>query len=79
MCQKKDEELDQLRAHIERLRSVLDVKTSAVEEVLNETPAQSLNEIKAQAIEEAIDNVDWHCGLSPEALLDYAKQLRGEK
>lgn len=92
-CEEKDKQIEELKAHVERLSEPLqqavewcDDTTETVSlclwdvrELLNETPAQSLNEIKAQAIEEAIDNVDWHCGLSPEALLDYAKQLRGEK
>lgn len=54
----------------------LEAKLAIVEQI---TFGTSLNEIKAAAIEEALDNVDWHCGLSPESLLDYAKQLRGEK
>lgn len=74
----------ELTAHVERLRSVLDVNTSAVQEVLNETPAQSLGMIKAQAIEEACNNVSgrWYDNeprIMKKSLMNYAKQLRGEK
>lgn len=78
-------EVVELQAHVERLRSVLDAGTSAVEEILNETPAQSLAEIKAAAIEEAVAYVECWFGdfdnpCERQQLLNRAQKLReGEK
>ena len=88
----------ELTAHVERLRDVfkygytatanetgetvwcVDIKIA--DKARLETPAQSLAEIKAAAIGEAVykfRNADCDTWNSPSFLMDYAKQLRGEK
>ena len=36
------------------------------------------NGVKAQAILDCVDSLDWSKGIAPEDLCDYARQLRGE-
>lgn len=97
-CEEKDKQIEELKAHVERLSEPLqqavewcDDTTETVSlclwdvrELLNETPAQSLNEIKAAAIDEAVKKYEnkGACDgnyIYSDGLLDYAKQLRGEK
>ena len=75
------------RAHVERLRgTLLTIKLNEAvwrdgyEKALNETPAQSLNEIKAGAVEGAVKRFaatfDQDPVIHESDLLFYAKQLR---
>jgi hypothetical protein len=89
---KENKELDELKAHCEKLRNCL-MKASAMDadrigfemclgKTLASTPQQSLAEIKAQAIEEAINEIGFiECaGKIPAIdlfdLREYVNQLR---
>jgi FtsZ-binding cell division protein ZapB len=88
--QEADRERDELKAHCERLKSTLidchnAHDTFYIEQpdtckVIDSTPAQSLAEIKAQAIEEAIEDYrKEYCGQGIESWLSgFASNLRKE-
>lgn len=81
-------ERDELKAHCARLQFVIEEyigsgMTKVAKEALLRTPAQSLAEIQAQAIENASDNCEVENGCCPQDicsgdLYDYAEQLRNK-
>lgn len=92
--------VEELKAQVERLREALNdllndcinfdegPLTQSIQAhcvgVLKETPIQSLNEIKAQAIEKAIDSISENlsiydiCGDAIGEMHDYADKIRKE-
>lgn len=84
---KRINEHEQLKTRVARLEEsfigvikIADRKTDAFDKaknVLNETPRQSLSEIKADAIDEAASHVG--NGMWCKELAEYAEQLRNDK